>query len=564
MMKITTTCFFLFLIVSVSTQAQTKATRKADSYFMQKDYGRALTAYSNVLGKVTDNRVLERLAYCHLYLHNDREAAKWFQKAIDKTRDPGVFCEYASLLKSMGQVEASNEIMRRFARAFPQDVRAVAFLAHPDYVNEIRNRAPHYEVSRLKINSNRSDFGAVLTGNQFYFTSARNANGKVFTQANEPFLDLYSSTLSATNELSLPTSLTDLNSDWNDGPLSFSADKKTLFFASESFRAGKGFRKQQTRYSAVWIFTSNYKDNKWTTPKPLVLTEEGYSAGNPSVSADGKTLYFSSDRPGGYGGLDIWKVALKGDGTLGVPENLGSRVNTPGDESFPFISDDNVTLSFASKGHPGLGGYDCFTIRLDVPSQAENVGIPVNSEKDDFSFSYDNDRKLGFVTSNRKGDDDIFKVTPLNQPIEATSEKETRIVTNVAPPEQAVAATDRRNETPTVMAETKKEIWFEVDSFALDRDDIGILDALILLVKSDARKIEINSYTDTRGSNRYNLALSFKRAIAVADYLRSKGIAESRIQYRGYGEESVKVDCGNDCTEQDHRANRRTEIVLVK
>jgi len=145
----------------------------------------------------------------------------------------------------------------------------------------------------------------------------------------------------------------------------------------------------------------------------LPFNSKEFSTSNPSLSRDGKTLYFSSDRPGSLGGVDIWKVTISDNGTYGDPQNLGNKVNTEGNESFPFIADDNKTLYFASSGKQGLGGLDVYQIDLSNGSDASNLGKPVNTEKDDFAFTFNGTKGAGFLSSNRNGNDDIFAVSPI-------------------------------------------------------------------------------------------------------------------------------------------------------
>jgi hypothetical protein len=177
--------------------------------------------------------------------------------------------------------------------------------------------------------------------------------------------------------------------------------------------------------SAIWLFSAKYQDNEWRNIQPLPFSSEAYSTGNSSVSIDGKTLYFSSNMPGGFGEIDIWKVAINDNGFYGKPENMGALINTPSADRFLNIAEDNLTLYFASKGHLGLGGYDVFKIKHGS-SSSENLGKLINSEKDDFTFTYYNNQKMGFVSSNRY--DDIFKVIPAdlpaNNPTENLSIKE--------------------------------------------------------------------------------------------------------------------------------------------
>jgi outer membrane protein OmpA-like peptidoglycan-associated protein len=560
MIKVLITCLIVIFTAYTSVNAQTKSTKKADVYFEQKDYVKAIKAYSKFLDHTLDSYVLEQLGYCELYLNNETESLKWFEKATKKSQNANMFYDYAQLIKSTKNDALSNEKMKEFAAKFPKDTRAIAFNKKPNYLAEIKNKKQQYKVNSLSINTSQSDFGAVLVGNELYFASARNTKEKVFSQTKEPFLEVYTCNRIENESFSQPTLLKEINSTWNDGPVSVSKDKKTLYFASESFRIKKSLKKKYAHLSTVWLFSANFQDNQWRNIQSLPFGSEAYSTGNPSVSNDGKTLYFSSNMPGGFGGNDIWKVVINSNGTYGNPENLGALVNTPSDESFPSIDEDNSTLFFASKGHLGLGGYDVFKIKLGSESVAENLGLPINSEKDDFSFCFYESQKIGFVSSNRIGNDDVFIVTPLMLPANNASNEEILHPREAQKETQVIASNHSEKFNESLNIETKKEILFDFNTFTLNENSIKALDQLIKTIKSNNQNIEINSYTDTRGSNEFNLILSQKRAQAVAAYLYSKGIDKSSVQYNGFGEENVKIDCGNDCTEQQHQENRRTEI----
>src|SRR5690606_28441409 len=197
-----------------------------------------------------------------------------------------------------------------------------------------------------------------------------------------------------------------INTRYHEGLVSFSPDGKTMYFSRESFFE-KVFEKDsltKNRYSVLHLYKATKLGNNWDTVESLSINSENYSVKNPSVSADGKTLYFASDKPDGYGGFDIYKATINADGSVGEAENLGQKVNTEGQEMFPYISS-NGTLYFSSNGHLGLGGLDVFyTKEVDGKvGPIRNIGIPINSNADDFAFRMDEETSEGFVSSNREG-----------------------------------------------------------------------------------------------------------------------------------------------------------------
>src|SRR5699024_9789788 len=203
-----------------------------------------------------------------------------------------------------------------------------------------------------------------------------------------------------------------LNTRFHDGPITVSADGKTAIFA----RSGNSGYYKKTKDGKVKVaqqilLRASLVNGKWAKIEKLPFNSSEYSVTHPSLSPDGKTLYFTSDMPGGEGGTDIWKVSVNGN-HYGKPVNLGPRVNTPGKEDFPFIGENDI-LYFSSRGHQGLGGLDIYKIDLsDGEGQAENMGAPINSKYDDFSFSYNASADLGFFASNRSGADNLYKATP--------------------------------------------------------------------------------------------------------------------------------------------------------
>ncbi|WP_394335688.1 TolB family protein, partial [Flavobacterium aurantiibacter] len=243
--------------------------------------------------------------------------------------------------------------------------------------------------------------------------SSRNKTKRTDGWNEEPYLDIYRVTYTTDGNFGKVEEQTDLNTKWHDGPVTISADGKTLYFSRDS-HAEKKFEKDKklnAKFGQVNLFRATKNGEKWENITALPFNSNTYSTSAPALSADGKTLYFSSDMPGSIGGTDIWKVSINGD-SYGKPENLGPHVNTEGNEQFPFITADNL-LYFASNGRTGLGGLDIFVANLAKNEPASNLGKPVNSEKDDFAFSFNASKNVGFISSNRTGNDDIYLIEPL-------------------------------------------------------------------------------------------------------------------------------------------------------
>ncbi|WP_264519939.1 OmpA family protein [Flavobacterium sp. N1994] len=613
-----------FVVISLTVSAQNKNTKSADKLFNRFEYVDAAKEYLKLVdnGKA-DPYVYKQLADTYYNMFNSTEAVKWYAKATETNQEAETYYRYAQMLKANGKYEDANKQMQKFAAAAPSDSRAKAFKENPNYVPRLLDKTKLYNVNPSDISSDKSDFGAVLYDNSLYFASARNGARKTYGWTDEPFLDIYKADYNADGTITNASPLTDLNSKWHDGPITISADGNTAYFASESFKEkiSEKDKKANAKFSQVYLFKAVKTGDKWGDITALPFNDKTFSNSNPSLSRDGKTLYFSSNRPSSVGGTDIWKVAINADGTYGEPQNLGVKVNTEGNETFPFIADDNKTLYFASSGKQGFGGLDVYQIDLSNGSEASNLGKPVNTEKDDFAFTFNESKKAGFLSSNRNGNDDIFAVSPIcgvdvqivvtdaktgailaNASVSILDDKKNVIATEMANAKGEVkyrvecdrayvvqaskdgyegstfAVTKSKGPSATVAAalqpidvivtETEiilKPIYFEFDKSNITQEGAFELDKLVQVMKNnDKMVIMAKSHTDNRGSDKYNLSLSDRRAKSTVQYIVSKGIAADRISGKGMGELEPKVDCGKDCTEAQHAQNRRSEFLIVK
>ena len=613
----------LCFVTMTSIVAQNKDTKVADKLYNRYEYVDAAEQYKKLVenGKA-DGYVYKQLADTYYNMFNTQEATTWYAKAVETNQDAETYFRYAQMLKADGKYEEANKQMSKFASLAPNDQRAKTFKENPNYIPRILSKKPGYTTKKVEISGDKSDFGAVLSDNTLYFASARNVARKKYGWNEEPFLDIYKAILGDNGTFSEPTTVSELNSKFHDGPITLSSDGTTAYFVSDSFRE-KSFEKDKVNKLKLGrnnIFVAQKNGDSWGNIKSLPFNSKEYSTSNPSLSPDGKTLYFSSDMPGSLGGVDIWKVAVTADG-YGTPENLGNKVNTEGNESFPFIADDNKTLYFASSGKQGLGGMDVYQIDLSQGTAAENVGEPINSKKDDFSFTFNKAKNMGFYSSNRDGNDDIFTANPI------CAVSVTTVVTNaktgtilndakvsILDDKKNIIATERSNANGEVtysvecdksyaiqaskdgyegnsfaVAKSKglpvkieaalqpidvivtpteivlKAIYFEYDKSNITQEGAFELDKLVQVMKNnDEIVIMAKSHTDNRGSDNYNLNLSDRRAKSTVQYIISKGISASRISGKGYGESEPKVACGETCTEEQHAENRRSEFLIVK
>ncbi|MGO4906008.1 OmpA family protein [Flavobacterium sp. W20_MBD1_R3] len=616
------TILLFFVLASFSLCAQNKETKNADKLFESYDYVEAAKEYIELVEKGNSDAYLSKqLGDSYFYMQNTTESERWYAKAIQSQQDAETYYRYAQMLKSNGKYAESNAQMKAFSKVAPNDQRAITFNKNPNYQMDLNAIEKRFDVNRIAVNSERSDFGAVLYSDALYFASARNESNKLYGWNNEPYLDIYQSTYNADGSYSEPIPVNELNSRFHEGPLTMTKDGTVVYFSSESFK-DKLFEKDKThklKFGQVNLYKAVKENGKWSNIIPLPFNSKSYSTGNPSVDKEGKVLYFASNMPGSLGGTDIWKVMVNNDGTFGIPENLGSKINTMGDENFPFVTDDSI-LYFSSNGLTGFGGLDVFSVDLNKDLEPNNLGKPVNTEKDDFAFTFNTDKNLGYVSSNRSGKDHIYSATPICNAqifVAVKNAKTGELLENsrvvILDANKTILETQISDSSGEVLynAECKKPYTLEVykdgyitKSFSTssiqgkmsieatlepidvivteteiilnpiyfysnksditDRGAVELDKLVYVMSQNDAIKIHVKAHTDSRGTNEYNLDLSERRAQSTGAYIISKGINSIRILGTGYGESLPKIDCQDKCTELEYALNRRSEFMIVK
>jgi outer membrane protein OmpA-like peptidoglycan-associated protein len=284
----------------------------------------------------------------------------------------------------------------------------------------------------------------------------------------------------------------------------------------------------------------------------------------PSMAANGKTIYFISNRPGGHGGTDIWKTEMISEGVFSEPVNLGNVINTPFDELSPFIHFDQKTLYFASDGHAGMGGRDLFYSKIQPDGSwgiPINLGYPINSYQDESGIFINAQGNAAYFASNRAGGfggldiycfelDESLRPEPILFVVENIKNEEN-------PPIIEALDTIKIGETFIL-----PNIFFEFAQSNLLPDSYVELQRLLdYLVKNETVKIEVSGHTDNQGSDAYNQKLSTQRAQTVYRYLVDKGIDVNRLSFKGYGKERPVAP--ND-TEGNRAKNRRTEVLILE
>ena len=406
--------------------AQDKKTKKAKTDFNSYAYAEAIDAYEALVEKgYTSEEIFMNLGDAQYQKADYVSAAHWYGKLLeleDLTVDAEYFYKYAQTLKSTEKYKKSDQWMRKFSLAKANDSRAIKFAQNGDYLEKIRENSGRYDIKNLSINSTASDFAPSFNGNQLVFSTARDT-GRVLRGIhkwnNKPFSNLYTAIRSENGEYTNAVRLSKkLNKKTHETSAAFTKDGSMVYFSRNNSENGK-FARDKRGVSRIKVYRASLKSGEWTDVIELPFNSDDYSVAHPTLSPDETKLYFASDMPGTYGNSDIFVVDINSDGSFGTPKNLGNKINTESRETFPFLTSDNV-LYFASDGHPGLGGLDVFATKLQDPNNRYivNVGEPVNSKQDDFSFIIDWKSKKGFFASNRVGglgSDDIYGFTEIKE-----------------------------------------------------------------------------------------------------------------------------------------------------
>lgn len=650
--------------------------KKGVRHFDAGEYNPALAQFQ----KVADKPGLDaaRLNYytAESYRLSNRiaEAAPFYQKAIEAgttasgITDTDVRLNYAYALKAQGKYGDALGQLQQYADSRPASKinaeRALREIETLKAIDVIGQKQAAYQLKNVgPLNTPGAEFAPVVRGEDLIFTASR--KDIVYKNNGQGMLGLYKTKLNQkpdeTGNGPELFSASVFSGNVNEGTPAFSKDGKAMVFA----RGNTGKRKGGLDVD-LYLSRADEKGN-WGEPLRLPVSDSTAWDGSPAFSADGRTLYFASNRAGGAGGIDLYRTNIDASGRFSRPVNMGRDINTPGDEMFPYVAPD-AKLYFASDGHPGLGKLDVFVAtRSQGVIRVENLGQPINSPGDDFGLIFMEPGK-GFMASNRaggKGDDDIYFFDDNRQPTDSTTiaqrdPKKPGDPTNPNDPATPgspktvryfIAGTVAANETTPVLLDsasvkiydaateqpvaevvtgqpgtfgkyplqpgkeytilvqrtgylTKREpftmqgrsipeiflkkaetdttftvailldreevgkkfvldnIYYDLDKFNIRPDAAAELDKLITILKDNPTlRIELSSHTDVRSADAYNLKLSQNRARSAVDYVVSKGIDQTRLVARGYGETQLIVK--NAVTEEEHQRNRRTEFKIL-
>lgn len=404
---------------NTTMQAQIGINR-ADKNYEKLAYYDAIKIYEKVANRgFASPEMLKNIGNSYYFNGDYQQANKWYAQLFSEFPNHGIESEYyyrfGQTLKNVGDDKSAAIYLNKFATENTKSERTKLIEADKNYMAEIEKNSGRFSIQDAKINSPYSDYGTSIYKDQVLFATARdtgNFTKRVHTWTGNSFTNIYSADIQEDGTLSNPKKFSrKIDTKFNEATPVITKDGKTMYFTRNNYNKGKrGISSERT--TLLKIYRAELVNDKWTNITELPFNNNQFNTAHPVLDADEKTMYFASDRPGGYGKSDIWKVAIIDNG-FGVPQNLGPEINTDGRETFPFISSDNE-LYFATDGRPGLGGLDVFVSKIKTDgalTKPQNVGAPINSKADDFAFMIENKKQLGYFSSNREnghGMDDIY------------------------------------------------------------------------------------------------------------------------------------------------------------
>lgn len=596
----------LLLIVTVHESfAQKRRSERAYDAYNAGEYFDAIDEFKNTYSKTKKSDKESRAEYiymiaeCYRLINDPRNAETWYKLAVRSpfSRPESQFW-LAYTLKKNGKYQQAIEEFRNYKQIAPADARVDQEIRACELALEWERNPEAYNVEELKeLNSRDADFSPAYGRDDFavvYFTSSRDdaAGNKTHGATGQGFTDIFESRLDKKSKWSIPVPVDVINSEFEDGTPVIISDYKEMYFT----RCEAGKREEKTCH----IMFSEKSGDTWSEPERLEVLPDSILAAHPALSPDGLTLYFVSDKEGGFGGKDIWKVTrAASDQSWSSPENPGPDINSSGDELFPYMRNE-TTLYFSSDGLIGMGGLDIFEAKVqpDGSWTVKNMRPPINSPADDFGITFENDNDRGIFSSTRKGrgNDELysFELPPLRfnvtglvkdektgAPVEASTvqliasdgsnlQAETgaggdfkfalksevdyiflaskRGYLNGKERETTKGQEKSRDFMVTILLTPIDQpielpnIFYDFNKWDLRPESMVSLDKLVETLNDNPNvTIELMSHTDSRDTEEYNLELSQKRAQSVVQYLIEKGIEADRLSAKGYGESQPKI-----------------------
>lgn len=607
--------FFLVILIILSFFS-CRSAKLSDAVAREErgEYYEAAQIYRRVYQKTSSKKRILRgsiafhMGECNRKANHAQRAASAYQNAIRYEYEDSTAVYYAALMNhKLGKYPDAKKYYNAYLEIVPNHRLSLNGILGCDSAPGWKKNPTRYEVRKMDIfNSREGEFSPMLLGDEYdqiIFNSARkDATG----EEKSPITgvknnDFYLVKKDERGQWTKPARIeSDLNTEFDEGTASFSSDGATMYYT---------FCSEDEEYPRTAdIYSSARSGAQWNKGQKVEIFKDTLMmAAHPTVGADGY-LYFVSDRVGGFGGKDIWRVAVNEIG-VSLPENLGPEINTAGDEVFPYMREDGI-LYFSSDGHPGMGGLDIFkaTPREFGGWEIENMKAPINSNGDDFGITFEGIREKGFFSSNRndgRGADHIYSFElpgiyffvegwVLDRDEEDIDEASVRIVSKDGLDNRIFVRKDgtysmevkpgmeyvmlgtapgylNQKQTLTVPNQEKGEtfyvdfylpsiskpvlienIFYDFDKATLRPESKEALDEMIQMLEDNPNvTIELLAHTDRKGSEEYNINLSQRRAQSVVDYLIRGGIEEERLTPTGYGKTQPKTVTKNIAAQYD-------------
>jgi outer membrane protein OmpA-like peptidoglycan-associated protein len=418
-MKTTTLLVLIFSIQSISLHSQLKiGNRKYDNLA----YDKAIGKYQQVLDQdSSDIKTWARLGDCYRLTNDDINAEKAYSKVAASGKGPDIcYLHYAEALMSNEKYDEAEKWLSKFSEVQPDDRRGQELKEGLNNIPIWKQSQNEYLVERTNISSPESDFAPVLYKDGIVFTSSRKSEANLIQRYQawngEIFYGLFFASGSGASLNNVSRFEPKLQTKYHDGPVCFNSNGTQMYFTRNN-KARSQQKSTAAHTNRLKIFISTSENGIFSKEQPFPYNSESYSVCHPSLSADNQTLYFASDMPGGFGGMDIWKCSWNGTEWM-QPVNMGATINTKGHEIFPTKGKNNP-LYFSSNGHSGFGGLDLYEVKSDM--SIANLGAPFNTSDDDFGMAILPDGNSGYFSSNRKGqgkNDDIYFFHKICTPID--------------------------------------------------------------------------------------------------------------------------------------------------
>ena len=597
--------FIIYVFLALFVSCRSAKLSDAEEKQRIGEYYEAAAIYRRVYTKTSPKKrdlrgyVAFRMAECNRMINSTAKAVSGYMNALRYDYpDSILYLRLGQMQQKNGRYADAIKNYDAYLQYDPTSVLAFNGVEGSQKALEWKKNPTRYVVKRMdKFNSRRGEFSPMLLGpdyDQLYFASSRSKDKdqKISAITGQNNNNFYVIKKDEQGNWLQPEELEDeINTEFDEGTPSFSPDGNSMYY-TYCTQAPEGDRTAE-------IYMSSRSSAKWGKGSKVEILKDSVTAlAHPSVSPDGRWLYFVSDAVGGQGGKDIFRARINGN-DFGPMENLGPEINTPGDEVFPYVRD-SVTLYFASNGHPGMGGLDIFRATLDSTEHwhVENMRSPINSNGDDFGITFEGVHERGFFSSNRndaRGYDHLYSfelpiitvkiegivfdvdevpiegatvrivgrdglnakvLTMKNGEYEVELERDIRYVMMASARGflnqnfELKTGAEEKNETyivdfylsPITKPVVIENIFYDFDKATLRPESKAALDEMIKMLNDNPNvTIELGAHTDRKGTDKYNEGLAQRRAQSVVDYLIAGGIAPDRLEAKGYGESVPKV-----------------------